>query len=344
MELFLSPQSIWELSHMPMMLTHAIWKSPMVRENANVRKPHVVPHYTSTLDFENYVPTSPVLSSREAGWESVMVRAYYEPAEIEEMLFPAGPDIFLVFVTSGAVQVDERKVDGPWITYRIHEGDWFLSPAGGEPYVLRWQSLSADPLKTLHLHLNIDLFSRMVEQVVDRDPAHLIVQERTGFQDPLLAHIGLTLQQGLQRPAPRPVGKLYAETAAQMVAVHLLRHYTTAAVSIPEYTHGLSHQQMGRLTEFILAHLNQNLSLDMLAQQLGFSSYHFARLFRQTTGESPHQFVLRKRIEAAQRLLKETNLSLTQVALEVGFPNQSHFTQAFKHRVGYTPRIYRQDR
>jgi AraC family transcriptional regulator len=316
----------------------------MVREDADIKGPHAVPHHTSTLAFENYVPTSPVLSSREVGWESLMVRAYHEPAEIEEMTFPTGPDIFLVLITSGAVQVDERDVNGPWVTYQIHTGDWFLTPAGGEPYVLRWRSLSADPLKTLHLHLNITLFSRTVEQVVDHDPTRVVVQNRTGFQDPLLTRIGLTLQQELQQPAPGPVGNLYAETVAQMVSVHLLRHYTTAAIPIHEYMHGLSSHQIRRLTEFILAHLDQNLSLDMLARQVGFSAYHFARLFRQTTGESPHQFVLCKRIEVARRLLKETDMPLTQVALEVGFPNQSHFTQAFKHRLGITPLVYRHGR
>jgi AraC family transcriptional regulator len=171
-----------------------------------------------------------------------------------------------------------------------------------------------------------------------------MVQERTGFQDPLLAHIGLSLQQELQYPAPEAQGKLYAETAAQMLAVHLLRHYTTTDGFFREYSRKLSSHQIQRLTTFILDHLNQNLSLEMLAEQVGFSPYHFARLFRQTTGESPHQFVLRQRLAVAQRLLKETDLPLAHVASEVGIPNQSHFTQAFKRRWGITPLAYRQER
>lgn len=271
------------------------------------------------------------------------MRTYHEPSDLEETLFPGGPDIHLVLVTSGAVQDDERKLHGPWMTYTIHEGDWFLTPAGGEPYALRWKSLSTDPLKTLHLHLSADLFARTVQQVVDRDPLRVMVQERTGFQDPLLAHLALSLQHVLQDPAPGSVGKLYAETAAQMLATHLLRHYATTDVSIREYTGKLSSHQLRRLTLFILDHLSQNLSLEMLAQQVGFSPYHFARLFRQTTGESPHQFVLRQRLAEASRLLKETDLPLAHVASEVGIPNQSHFTQAFKRRLGITPLVYRQE-
>jgi AraC family transcriptional regulator len=315
----------------------------VIRENTLMRKPHGIPYSTSTPDFENYLPTSPILFSKETDWESLMVRAYHEPSDLEETLFPGGPDIYLVLVTSGAVQVDERKIHGSWITYPIHEGNWFLTPAGGEPYALRWKSLSTDPLQTLHLHLSADLLARTVQQVVDRDPMRVMVQERTGFQDPLLAHLGLSLQQELQHLTLGSVGKLYAETAAQMLATHLLRHYATTDVFIRDYTRKLSSHQVWRLTMFILDHLSQNLSLEMLAQQVGFSPYHFARLFRQTTGESPHQFVLRQRIAEASRLLKDTDLPLAHVALEIGIPNQSHFTQAFKRRLGMTPRVYRQE-
>ncbi|HET8840756.1 MAG TPA: AraC family transcriptional regulator [Ktedonobacteraceae bacterium] len=302
-----------------------------------------VPHSTSTEDFEKYLPTSPLLSSREVGWQHMMVRTYREPAILEETFFPGGSDVYLVLVTGGHVQFAERKVDGPWITHAISAGDWFLTPAGGEPYALRWKSQSPGPLTTLHLHLNNDLFVRTVRQVVDRDPARVLLQERSGFQDPLLAQVALSLQQELQHPASNAIGRLYAETSAQMLIAHLLRRYTTTAVSIPEPGRRLSSQQMQRLTDFILAHLHQNLSLEMLAQQVGFSPYHFARLFRHTTGESPHQFVLRQRLEAARRLLKETNLPLAQIALETGFPHQSHFTQAFKRYLGTTPFLYRQE-
>jgi len=81
-----------------------------------------------------------------------------------------------------------------------------------------------------------------------------------------------------------------------------------------------------------------------LARQIGFSPYHFARLFRQTTGESPHQFVLRQRIERAQRLLAEGGMPLAHVAVESGFADQSHLTRAFKRQLGLTPRAYRRAR
>src|SRR5207249_3454628 len=129
-------------------------------------------------------------------------------------------------------------------------------------------------------------------------------------------------------------------TAAQMLAVHLLRHYTSAAGHIWTPAAGLTRRQVRQLTDYIRAHLSEDLSLDALAQQAGFSPYHFARVFRRTMGESPHHYVLRQRLEKAQRLLNEP-VPLAHVALESGFANQSHFTRTFKRHLGLTPGAYR---
>jgi AraC family transcriptional regulator len=301
----------------------------------------VIPQHTSALAFETYAPTAPILSSVQAGWEGIIVRTYHEPTVVESVIAPAVPDISLVMVTRGAMRFESRDVGGSWEAFTTVEGDWFLTPGGGRPYELRWSSLSSEPIQTLHVHVSTDLVARAALQLADRDPARVELVERSGFQDPLLAQMGLALRQELLAPAP--VGKLYAETAAQMLAVHLLRHYLATDVAIKDVSRGLTSSQMKRIIDYIQAHLNQDLSLEALAQQIGFSAYHFARLFRQTTGESPHRFVLHKRIEAAQRLLKETDLPLAQIALEVGFPDQSHFTHAFKRRLGLTPYKYRQE-
>jgi AraC family transcriptional regulator len=181
-------------------------------------------------------------------------------------------------------------------------------------------------------------------ELTNHDPARLDLVSHFGFQDPLLAQIGLALWQELEHSAP--AGKLYGQAAAQMLAVHLLRHYTSPSVSvdIQERSQGFTPRQMNHLVDFILAHLNEDLSLEVLAQQVGFSSYHFARLFREATGETPHQFVQRQRIERAKQLLRETDVPLAHVALESGFANQSHLTRVLKRYLNLTPRVYRHNR
>src|SRR5579859_7624117 len=256
-----------------------------------------------------YKPASPLLylCSAEAGWEELVAQAFHEPMEFEGWMTPAMPDISLVLFAGGPRRVEQRHVNGPWKALYLRQGDLILRPGAGTSYEVRWKSLSSLPTQTLHLHLSKDLFSRAAEEVGGYDPTRLSLIERFGFQDPLLTQIGFALWRELEQGAP--AGKLYAETAAQMLAIHLLRYYTSGG-GIKEPSQGLTHQQMRRVMDFVQAHLVQDLSLEALAQQAGFSSYHFARLFRQTTGESPHQFVLRQRIERAQRLLKERDVPL----------------------------------
>ncbi len=282
-----------------------------------------------------------VLSSAKAGWKGLVAQVYNEPMDVEEVIAPTIPEIALVLVTSGAMHMEQRDTNGPWEELHIREGDLFLTPGGRAPSDLRWRSLSSDPIQTLHLHLNTHLVSQIAHHIGDGDPIHLDVIQRSGFQDPLLTQIGLALWRELKQHTPADT--LYADTAAQMLAVHLLRYYTSSDVTLKEPSHGLTRSQVNRVTDFILVHLRQDLSLAVLAEQVGFSPYHFTRLFRQATGENPHAYVLSKRVEQAQRLLNTTNMPLAQIALEVGFPNQSYFTQVFKQRLGLTPRAYQQE-
>ncbi|MBV9230095.1 MAG: helix-turn-helix transcriptional regulator, partial [Chloroflexi bacterium] len=196
-----------------------------------------------------------------------------------------------------------------------------------------------EPIQALHLHLSADLFARSAEHVAERDPARITLKELSGFRDPLLAQMGWALRLQLEQPAPS--GQLYAETAAQMLAVHLLTHYLSTDITVKPSMRRLTPRQLKRVTEYILAHLAQPISLEILARQVGYSPYHFAQLFRETTGVTPHQFVLGKRLERAQHLLAQTDVPLSQVTLEVGFQSQSHFTHTFKSHLGVTPRQYR---
>jgi AraC family transcriptional regulator len=140
----------------------------------------------------------------------------------------------------------------------------------------------------LKIHVNADFMARAASAFTRNDLDHVEIRTHMPFQDPLLTQIALALQQELRTP---PVaGKLYAETAAQMLAVHLLRYHAQFTSPLKEETQRLIPSQIRRVKEYIHHHLDQDLSLAMLAQQSSFSSFHFARLFRQATGESPHQY------------------------------------------------------
>lgn len=285
------------------------------------------------------------LSSRGAGWEGLEALAYLEPRELEDWITPFIPAVAVVLFRGSGMRIEARHANGPWSANSVYDGDLSLRVGWGAPAEMRWKTLSdAGPAtRTMHLHVSKDLLARTAEDVAGCDPAHLTMMERRGFQDPLLKQISLTLWHELEQSSS--VGRLYAETAAQLLGVHLLRRYTSVGGGIKETVRGpLTPQQLQRVKDFVQAHLSEDLGLDALAKQTGFSSYHFARLFRQATGESPHQFVLRQRIEQAQRLLEKPELPLAQVALAAGFAHQSHLAQHFKRQLGLTPSAYRRER
>jgi len=108
-------------------------------------------------------------------------------------------------------------------------------------------------------------------------------------------------------------------------------------VAPPKRRGGLPPRVLRRVQEYIDSHLNENMGLDILAGAAGLSVHHFARAFRQSLGEPPHSYVLRRRIERAQEMLKQTDQPLSEIALAVGFSDHSHLARHFRRLMGVTP-------
>ena len=104
---------------------------------------------------------------------------------------------------------------------------------------------------------------------------------------------------------------------------------------------GLPPRARQRVREYIDAHLESNVSLEMLAGIAGLSISRFARAFKQSEGVTPHEYVMRCRVRRAQELLAATDMSLSQIAYTSGFSDQSHLTRRFREQVGLTPSSYR---
>ena len=104
---------------------------------------------------------------------------------------------------------------------------------------------------------------------------------------------------------------------------------------------GLAPGLTRRIREYIESHLDENIGLEALASTAGLSVHHFARAFRQSVGEPPHTYVVRRRVERARRMLEETDLPLSDIGLAVGFSDHSHFARHFRRLMGMTPRAAR---
>lgn len=158
-------------------------------------------------------------------------------------------------------------------------------------------------------------------------------------RDPLLQHLALVLQAKIEGKSAAE--RLYAEVLANALAVHFLKRYVASQHLQEEVAGGLSPYKLRRTTAYIRTHLTQELSLVTLAAVGETSPAHFARLFKHTTGRTPHQYVIMCRMDRAKLLLAETDVSLSEIGLQVGCADQSHFTALFHKHASMTPKAYR---
>jgi AraC-like DNA-binding protein len=107
---------------------------------------------------------------------------------------------------------------------------------------------------------------------------------------------------------------------------------------------GLTPRALRRIRDYVEEHLTENIELEALAEIAGLSKWHFARAFKQSVGTPPHFYLIQRRLEKAQELLAETELSLAQIALKIGFSDQSHFSRRFRMFLGVTPTSFRRSK
>lgn len=274
-------------------------------------------------------------SSEGLGWDVMKVRTYLEPATAEQWTSASTPDLKLLLLAHGTMYMEQRGLDSAWHPYTIDQGSLILRPPGRDSYDLRWTTDALEPVTFVHVYLSADLLLGVASEM-DADPARIEVVEQIGFEDQLLAQIGQTLATGLDQSLPADA--FYAQSASRLLAAHIIRHYTAARHLPAETAYGLTRRQLQQVGEFVNAHLQQDLSVEVLAQQTGYSPYHFTRLFRQATDQSPYQFVLQQRVAHARQLLRESDMPVAEIALVSGFANQSHLTRMFRRMLGTTPR------
>jgi AraC family transcriptional regulator len=136
-------------------------------------------------------------------------------------------------------------------------------------------------------------------------------------------------------------GRLAAESLANVLAVHLIRHVLAPRSPARGRDGTLPRGRLRAVVEYIEERLDADLTLAQLAAVVGLNPYHFARQFK-ATGLPPHQYVIARRVERARHLLHAgTDLALAEVAAQAGFSDQSQFSHHFKRLVGVTPGRFR---
>ncbi|MEG3878706.1 AraC family transcriptional regulator [Microcoleus sp. herbarium7] len=289
-----------------------------------------VPEVYSTKDNRvlNLSERSPLLTSNGSEWNDINL-AYFDlpAAEMSEYSL----DLYGIGINLGQGIELEQVLEGT-----SHQG--FL-PTGGSCFcpsyyrqAYRWDRRN----QLLYLNLTPELLSRQAIALLKTNCVELI--PHFAVQDPLIYQIGLALKAALE--TDESSDRLYAESAATFLAVHILRHYSTRTQKIQDYVGGLPKHKLRNAIDYIQENLSENISLEAIANHIDISSYHFCRLFKQSTGFSPHQYVIQQRVERAKQLLRQGKMSLSEIAIACGFSHQSHLNRHFKCLTGVTPKIW----
>ena len=160
--------------------------------------------------------------------------------------------------------------------------------------------------------------------------------------DPLIAGVMHTLMRDVEQGIL--ANRLYTDTLANALALHLIKNYSAFDPNPHFYLGGLSPSKLRRATDYLNSYLEQNPSLTEVAAVVGVSMHHFARAFKQSTGIPPHRYLMERRVERAKVLLAQTDLPLPEIAFQLGFSSQSHFTTVLRQMTGTTPKNYRKAR
>ncbi|WP_329295754.1 helix-turn-helix domain-containing protein [Streptomyces sp. NBC_01455] len=269
-------------------------------------------------------------SSAGLGWTDLYVSSQREnPYQAD---FAPAPTHLIVLHLSGSVRV-RRGQGGATRSRTISPGGLFLQPAGRELSVEL-----AGGLDTVHAYLT-DQALREANAGRPVEPA-----EELGVTDPLAEQLMRELDSVVDHwePSARTyVDQLTNMLAAQVVQRHVSRP-TAPAASAPSHS-GLSDRQLSAVRDLMHDRIAEPLPVADLASAASLSSSQFTRQFRASTGHSPHQYLLRLRLERAGRLLRTGSAPIGQVALECGFSHQEHLTRVMRNRLGTTPAVMRRE-
>lgn len=274
-----------------------------------------------------------IAHSPDVGWRSLYA------AIIEEAPFEATESAvrhpFLIYHLCRPTTVTRKMPGSLQERALIGPRRLCITPGG---MTARWQH-SGHP-EILQMYLRESIYAAAVNEMYGCDVSAAEIVPRFAVLDPLLEQLAITIAAALRDGSVED--GVYVDTLAQMMAAHLARYHSRR--SRPIRTQGpkdIAGWKMRRLIEFIEENLDRDLSLEAMAGEIVVSPLYLPRVFKAAFGQSPHQYVLRRRIERARKLLIGTDLPIVDVALSTGFSSQSHLSNWFLRLVGISPAEYR---
>jgi AraC family transcriptional regulator len=292
---------------------------------------------SSTLKIEKHeevflkvLPNSPLFISDRLTQSGICLHQYRQPAwEIRETL---GPHHTLHIIGNNLVRHYDLKLDGRKQSLESIKNHIVIEPAN-----ITHQSAWDNDVEFCSLFLDPSHLCNIAHESIDADSVEII--PTFAMLDPSLYQVCMQLKSELQ--LNQLCNRLYVDSLVTILSINLIRHYSTQKYRLQEHSTGLPTQKLRQIIDYIHENIGEDLTLKNIAAQFEMSSYYFTRLFKKSTGTSTHQYVINRRIDKAKQLLAKQNISLTQISLQVGFQDQSHFINTFRKRTGMTPLAYR---
>lgn len=276
-------------------------------------------------------PAPPSASSEGLGWIGVQAFRFRHAPGSEFVVPPLAQHAVILF------KEPPEKLDLRYEEVRREQpptaGSIQVVPAGC-PALWHWQGNK----DSFHVYLEPALVAGVATEAFGFDASRAALPPLDGLNAPEVRAAMLALDAELRvRGAGGP---LMAESLAHVLSVHLLRSISCGPAIRMDGV--LPRRKLARVVEYIVDHLESGPTLEQMAAVVHLSPYHFARQFKATTGVPPHRYVIARRVERAQQILKKDDeISLAEVALQVGFSDQSRFSFHFKRIAGVTPGRFR---
>ena len=297
-----------------------------------MKYPHSIPlWHTNGELLSGNAPSRLVLSSVGTKWTDVVLEQRHVPScELADVMFKR----HVISINIGHSITWEYKKEGRFQRLFKERGAISLFPSH-QPFSQRLKVERGAFANVLFLALNPVFISRVAEGLeLDADRIELIEKRRS--TDPTLHHIAMALRAGVQTGAA--LDRMYGEALSTALAVHLLREYGAAVLGPKRQYGGLTREKLVRAVEYIQDQLDADLTVSGIAQAVGMSPYYFTRLFKESTGQPPHQYVVEARVRKAKELLTTGQFTISEAAHQVGFVDQSHLTRHFKRVFGLPPK------